>query len=211
VFPQELIYILTSIRLTNFIHTSALTKDLEGVKPDFLCSWTGRWFSTMIFLQMLVLYSVEWCVWWNGKYMKMPVFSDVAPCSLVEIDSSFRGAYWFHHQVDVRGSKHLRNVGQVKPDNTAQHPRRQSSSYSSPWETEISPGKYRVVQKELYTFKNVFYKYYWTYGDLLYTDWTELSKLFPHLTSTRCEPHVWRGRYQIDNPALPTLVAACHR
>jgi hypothetical protein len=37
----------------------------------------------------------------------------------------------------------------------------------------------------------------------------EFSKLFSHLTSTRCEPHVWRGRCQIDNPALPTLVAAC--
>jgi hypothetical protein len=33
----------------------------------------------------------------------------------------------------------------------------------------------------------------------------ELSKLFSHLTSTRCEPHVWRGRCEIDNPALPTL------
>jgi hypothetical protein len=33
----------------------------------------------------------------------------------------------------------------------------------------------------------------------------ELSKLFSHLTSAR------RGRCQIDNPALPTLVAACHR
>jgi hypothetical protein len=39
----------------------------------------------------------------------------------------------------------------------------------------------------------------------------EFSKLFSHLTSTRCEPHVWRGRCQIDNPALPILVAACHR
>jgi hypothetical protein len=39
----------------------------------------------------------------------------------------------------------------------------------------------------------------------------ELSKLFSHLISTWCEPHVWRGRCQIDNPALPTLVAACHR
>jgi hypothetical protein len=34
----------------------------------------------------------------------------------------------------------------------------------------------------------------------------ELSKLFSHLTSTRCEPHVCRGRCPIDNQALPTLV-----
>jgi hypothetical protein len=39
----------------------------------------------------------------------------------------------------------------------------------------------------------------------------ELSKLFSHLTSTRCEPHVWRGRCQIDNPALPTLVPVVDR
>jgi hypothetical protein len=39
----------------------------------------------------------------------------------------------------------------------------------------------------------------------------ELWKLFLHLTSTRCEPHVWRGRCQIDNPALPTLVTERHR
>jgi hypothetical protein len=31
----------------------------------------------------------------------------------------------------------------------------------------------------------------------------ELSKLFSHLTNTRCEPHMWRGRCHIDNPALP--------
>jgi hypothetical protein len=39
----------------------------------------------------------------------------------------------------------------------------------------------------------------------------ELSKLFSHLTSTRCEPHVWHGRCQIDNPALPTLVPVVDR
>jgi hypothetical protein len=33
----------------------------------------------------------------------------------------------------------------------------------------------------------------------------ELSKLCSHLTITRCEPHVRRGRCQIDNPALLTL------
>jgi hypothetical protein len=30
--------------------------------------------------------------------MKMTVFWDVAPCSLVEIDQYFRGAYCLHHQ-----------------------------------------------------------------------------------------------------------------
>jgi hypothetical protein len=39
----------------------------------------------------------------------------------------------------------------------------------------------------------------------------ELLKLFSHLTSTRCGPHVWRGRCQIDSPALPTLVPVVDR
>jgi hypothetical protein len=32
--------------------------------------------------------------------MKMAVFWDVAPCSLVEIGQRFRGAYCLHHQGD---------------------------------------------------------------------------------------------------------------
>jgi hypothetical protein len=40
--------------------------------------------------------------------------------------------------------------------------------------------KYRVIQKEVYTFKNVFYKHYWTYGDLLYIDWREKSWSYFH-------------------------------
>jgi hypothetical protein len=38
---------------------------------------------------------------------------------------------------DNRGSKHLWNIGKLLPHYTAQHPRRQSSSYSPPWEPEI--------------------------------------------------------------------------
>jgi hypothetical protein len=41
-------------------------------------------------------------------------------------------------RLDDRGSKNLWNVGKSLPDYTAQHPRRQSSSYSQPWEREIS-------------------------------------------------------------------------
>jgi hypothetical protein len=43
----------------------------------------------------------------------MTVFKDVAPCSLVEIDRRFRGAYCLSLQDDDDGdSKHLLNVGQ---------------------------------------------------------------------------------------------------
>jgi hypothetical protein len=53
---------------------------------------------------------------------KMTVFWDVAPCD----------------RPDDGGSKHFWNVGKLLPDYMAQHSRRQSSSYSLPWEPEIS-------------------------------------------------------------------------
>jgi hypothetical protein len=74
----------------------------------------------------------------NPKYihnvrMKMTVFWDVVPCSLVEIHRCFRGAYCLHHQNDRPhdgGSKHFWNVFQFLRDYTVQHPRR--PSYSPP-------------------------------------------------------------------------------
>jgi hypothetical protein len=48
--------------------------------------------------------------------MKMAIFWDVAPCSLVDTDKCFRGAYFLHHQGDV---------GQYLPDYTTHNPRRQ--------------------------------------------------------------------------------------
>jgi hypothetical protein len=41
--------------------------------------------------------------------MKMTVFWDAAPCSLVEIDRRFRGTYCLHHRGDNRADRHLRN------------------------------------------------------------------------------------------------------
>jgi hypothetical protein len=38
----------------------------------------------------------------------MSIFWDVAPCSLVEIDRRFRGAYCLHHQGDVGPHTHSR-------------------------------------------------------------------------------------------------------
>jgi hypothetical protein len=55
------------------------------------------------------------------------VFWAVAPRSLVKI-----------HRPDDGGSKHLWNVSKLLPDYTAQQPRRQPSSYSTPWEPKIS-------------------------------------------------------------------------
>jgi hypothetical protein len=39
---------------------------------------------------------------------------------------------------------------------------------------------YRVIQKEVYTLKDLFYKYYWTYGDVLYTDWRKNPQSYFH-------------------------------
>jgi hypothetical protein len=39
---------------------------------------------------------------------------------------------------------------------------------------------YRVIQKEVYNLKKLFYKYYWTYGDVLYIDWRENSQSYFH-------------------------------
>jgi hypothetical protein len=47
--------------------------------------------------------------------MKMVLFCDVAPCSLVEIYQRFIGAYFLHHYHYIpndAGSRHHRNVGQ---------------------------------------------------------------------------------------------------
>jgi hypothetical protein len=73
--------------------------------------------------------------------VKMAVFWVVSPCSLVEVYRRFIGAYCLHHQDDDYpydgGRNHLWNVRKFLSDYTAQ-PIRQSSSYSPPWEPEIS-------------------------------------------------------------------------
>jgi hypothetical protein len=71
---------------------------------------------------------------------------------------------------------------------------------------------YRVIKKEVYTFKNLFYKYYWTYGDILYIEWRENSQSYFHtLQALDVNPTCDAADVKKDNPALPTLVAACHR
>jgi hypothetical protein len=53
--------------------------------------------------------------------MKFRVFWDVAPCSHVEVDWLFWGAYCLHHQGALM---HHWKVGQLRRDYTALHPRR---------------------------------------------------------------------------------------
>jgi hypothetical protein len=56
----------------------------------------------------------------SATSMKMAVFWDAAPCSLVEIDLRYRGAYAFN----IRSWK----VGQYLPDCMVQHPKREPPS-----------------------------------------------------------------------------------
>jgi hypothetical protein len=52
--------------------------------------------------------------------MKVTAFWGIAPCSLVEVDRSFRGAYCLHHHRPVVGaSMHLWNVGLLQRCYTA--------------------------------------------------------------------------------------------
>jgi hypothetical protein len=43
------------------------------------------------------------------------------------------------------------------PDSTVQHPRRQPSSYSSPWEPQILPSETKVLQNFIFTFLGILY------------------------------------------------------
>jgi hypothetical protein len=66
----------------------------------------------------------------------MADFWDIAPCSPVEVDLYFRGAYCLHYRSSDDGdSTHLWNVCLLQRDYTALYPRKLSSSYSPFWKT----------------------------------------------------------------------------
>jgi hypothetical protein len=50
--------------------------------------------------------------------MKIVALWDIAPCSVIEVDRRFRGAYCLHCRFDVGGSTHLRNIGLLQQDNS---------------------------------------------------------------------------------------------
>jgi hypothetical protein len=43
----------------------------------------------------------------------MTAFWNIVPCSLVEVDRRFRGAYCFHHQENDEHTTHLRNFNEI--------------------------------------------------------------------------------------------------
>jgi hypothetical protein len=87
-------------------------------------------------------YALLSCFLWSeidtGRKLKIRAFWDVVPCK-GEVHRRFEVAYCLHHQGDNGGSTYLWNVGLLR-DYTALHPRRLKSSYSQPWEHEISHG-----------------------------------------------------------------------
>jgi hypothetical protein len=80
--------------------------------------------------------------------MKFRLFWGVLPCSQVDVDRRFRGAYCFHHQgygrPDDGGSPHLWNVGQHLLDYTAVHPRILYTSRWSEFALVLFDVRYRV-------------------------------------------------------------------
>jgi hypothetical protein len=75
---------------------------------------------------------ILWC-WSREAWLK---FTDVT-----EVRAAF-----ITHRPDDECSTNLWNVGKLLPECTNQHPRRQSSSYSPPWELEISPNYGKIVK-----------------------------------------------------------------
>jgi hypothetical protein len=75
----------------------------------------------------------------HPQLVKMTILWGVALCSLLEVEWLLRALYGLHHHhPNDGGSKLIWNFGQLLPDFTAQHPRRQLSLYSLPGELEIS-------------------------------------------------------------------------
>jgi hypothetical protein len=64
---------------------------------------------------------------------------------------NLRVCYWATSP-DDGGSKNLWNIGKLLPDYTAQHPRSQPTSYSPPWEPEISPFSYLAIKINVFSY-----------------------------------------------------------
>jgi hypothetical protein len=134
--------------MSGFIYTVTLQISDSGLvmtwerleRKLFLSSWQEnkmKVFGTEVLRKMygpvIRLQIRDTCFVWNlHSSLKMTAFWEVAPYSLVFF-RCFRCACCLHHQ-----GKHLWNVSKLR-DYTAQHPRRQSTSYLRPWEPEISP------------------------------------------------------------------------
>jgi hypothetical protein len=122
----------------------------------------------------------------------MTVFWGVVSCSLVEIYRRFRSYFCLHYQVNVdKSSKNLWNVVKRLPHSTAQHPRRQSYSYSP----AVRTWNLTFTIIVLYFTKNMYQKKYTlefrTSKENKYKNYCtqakqNISAQDVHLTTTRC-------------------------
>jgi hypothetical protein len=77
----------------------------------------------------------------------MAVFWFAAPCSLVDVYLCFRGACRLHHQGDDACSKHIWNADKFLPDCMAQQRGKRPSSYSPPWELDLTLGLFILAER----------------------------------------------------------------
>jgi hypothetical protein len=87
----------------------------------------------------------------------MAVSWDVAPCSLVETDRRLRNTSCLHHEGQMMEAVHTSESSFTSRLHGAIVQKAVSSSYSSPWEYEISQGRTRLsgqhsfVKSEIHT------------------------------------------------------------
>jgi hypothetical protein len=115
------------------------------LSSNFAGSLKLPWVSTYCTCQVSSLYQCHR----TGSCMKMAVFWVVASSSLAEVYWRVRSSCCLHQGVDG-GSNNFWNVGKLLPDYISQHPRRQPSSYSPPWEPEISRGSYMSTMRAFF-------------------------------------------------------------
>jgi hypothetical protein len=73
-----------------------VTRQCDGIRPQVQKHLTrSATLGTYNSRKISGLYQERWKI--EQKSMKMAVFWDVAPCSPVETDRRFRGAYCLHH------------------------------------------------------------------------------------------------------------------
>jgi hypothetical protein len=73
-------------------------------RNSYLVSTWNNWYIRLIY-QILTAAS-----------MKMTVFCDIAPCSVIEVDQRIRTTYCLRHHPDYRGKKPLRDFDQLERD-----------------------------------------------------------------------------------------------
>jgi hypothetical protein len=100
------------------------------------CAWEllVDWYSSVVTESLSLPLQLPMSWWRTEVPLKFRVFWDVLPCSQIDVDLCFRGVCC----PDDGDSTHLWNVGQHLFDYMSIHPRRLWTSYSLPWEPEIS-------------------------------------------------------------------------